>query len=125
MIYLDYSATTPVNREVLDSFNKASLDFLGNSNSVIYIRKQTLAPWYTYDYCILIIIIPQSSLVCFRHFFSSNFVFFLYFAKISTRISFPIFSFSLYSIYDWYSVFLLYLKAPFPSFPPWKEHVLQ
>lgn len=34
MIYLDYSATTPVNREVLDSFNKASIDFLGNSNSL-------------------------------------------------------------------------------------------
>lgn len=34
MIYLDYSATTPVNKEVLDSFNKASLDFFGNSNSL-------------------------------------------------------------------------------------------
>ena len=34
MIYLDYSATTPVNRKVLDSFNKASIDFLGNSNSL-------------------------------------------------------------------------------------------
>lgn len=34
MIYLDYSATTPVNKEVLDSFNKVCLDFLGNSNSL-------------------------------------------------------------------------------------------
>ncbi len=34
MIYLDYSATTPVNKEVLDSFNKVSLDFVGNSNSL-------------------------------------------------------------------------------------------
>jgi len=34
MVYLDYSATTPVNREVLESFNKASLEFLGNSNSL-------------------------------------------------------------------------------------------
>ena len=34
MIYLDYSATTPVNREVLESFNKANLDFLGNTNSL-------------------------------------------------------------------------------------------
>ena len=34
MIYLDYSATTPVNKEVLESFNKASLDFVGNSNSL-------------------------------------------------------------------------------------------
>lgn len=34
MIYLDYSATTPVNKEVLDSFNKVSLGFIGNSNSL-------------------------------------------------------------------------------------------
>ena len=34
MIYLDYSATTPVNKEVLDSFNKACLDFTGNPNSL-------------------------------------------------------------------------------------------
>lgn len=34
MIYLDYSATTPVNKEVLDTFNKASLDFIGNPNSL-------------------------------------------------------------------------------------------
>jgi len=34
MIYLDYSATTPVNVEVLESFNKATLDFIGNTNSL-------------------------------------------------------------------------------------------
>ena len=34
MIYLDYSATTPVNEEVLDSFNKACLEFPGNANSL-------------------------------------------------------------------------------------------
>ncbi|MBE6138556.1 MAG: cysteine desulfurase [Firmicutes bacterium] len=34
MIYLDYSATTPVNKEVLDTFNKVSLDFVGNPNSL-------------------------------------------------------------------------------------------
>jgi len=34
MVYLDYSATTPVNKEVLDSFNKANLTFIGNSNSL-------------------------------------------------------------------------------------------
>ena len=33
MIYLDYSATTPVNSDVLDSFNKASL-ITGNANSL-------------------------------------------------------------------------------------------
>lgn len=34
MIYLDYSATTPVSIEVLDTFNKVSLDFIGNPNSL-------------------------------------------------------------------------------------------
>ena len=34
MIYLDYSATTPVNKEVLDSFNKVCLDYPGNANSL-------------------------------------------------------------------------------------------
>lgn len=33
MIYLDYSATTPVNSDVLETFNKVSTDFLGNANS--------------------------------------------------------------------------------------------
>ncbi len=34
MIYLDYSATTPVNDLVLDSFNKACKEYMGNPNSV-------------------------------------------------------------------------------------------
>lgn len=34
MIYLDYSATTPVNKEVLDTFNKVTNDFIGNANSL-------------------------------------------------------------------------------------------
>ncbi|MGM9834686.1 MAG: cysteine desulfurase family protein [Bacilli bacterium] len=34
MIYLDYSATTPVMYDVLDSYNKASRDYLGNVNSL-------------------------------------------------------------------------------------------
>lgn len=34
MIYLDYSATTPVNEEVLDTFLKASTNFIGNPNSL-------------------------------------------------------------------------------------------
>ncbi len=34
MTYLDYSATTPVNDEVLDSFNKACKNFPGNPNSL-------------------------------------------------------------------------------------------
>jgi len=34
MIYLDYSATTPVRSEVLDSFVKCSKEFVGNPNSI-------------------------------------------------------------------------------------------
>jgi len=34
MIYLDYSATTPVNKEVLESFSKACLEYIGNPNSL-------------------------------------------------------------------------------------------
>ncbi len=34
MIYLDYSATTPVNKEVLKSFDKVSLEYIGNPNSL-------------------------------------------------------------------------------------------
>ncbi len=34
MIYLDYSATTPVDEEVLNTFNKVCLEYPGNSNSL-------------------------------------------------------------------------------------------
>ena len=34
MIYLDYSATTPVDRRVLDTFNKVCMEYPGNSNSL-------------------------------------------------------------------------------------------
>lgn len=34
MIYLDYSATTPIMYDVLDSYNKASRDYMGNVNSL-------------------------------------------------------------------------------------------
>jgi len=34
MIYLDYSATTPVNDDVLDTFNKVTKKFIGNPNSL-------------------------------------------------------------------------------------------
>ncbi len=37
MIYLDYSATTPTNKEVADSFYKACLDYPGNPNSMHYL----------------------------------------------------------------------------------------
>ena len=34
MIYLDYSATTPVLESVLDSYVKVTRDFIGNANSI-------------------------------------------------------------------------------------------
>ena len=34
MIYLDYSATTPIGFEVLDTYNKTSKDLFGNPNSL-------------------------------------------------------------------------------------------
>ena len=34
MIYLDYSATTPVNDSVLDSYVKTTLEYIGNANSI-------------------------------------------------------------------------------------------
>lgn len=34
MIYLDYSATTPVDKRVLSTFNKVCIDYPGNSNSL-------------------------------------------------------------------------------------------
>lgn len=34
MVYLDYSATTPVLPEVLDSYNKVTVEYFGNSNSL-------------------------------------------------------------------------------------------
>ena len=34
MIYLDYSATTPVDERVLDSYNKVTREYIGNANSI-------------------------------------------------------------------------------------------
>ena len=34
MIYLDYSATTPVSYEVLDTISKVTKEFVGNANSI-------------------------------------------------------------------------------------------
>lgn len=34
IIYLDYAATTPVNKEVLDKYYKDNLELIGNSNSI-------------------------------------------------------------------------------------------
>ena len=41
MIYLDYSATTPVNSLVLDSFNKVCLKYIGNANSLHKIGRES------------------------------------------------------------------------------------
>ena len=39
MIYLDYSATTPVNDEVLESFSNACKKYIGNPNSLHKLKK--------------------------------------------------------------------------------------
>ncbi len=41
MIYLDYSATTPVSYDVLDSYNKATREFIGNPNSIHSLGKKS------------------------------------------------------------------------------------
>ena len=41
MVYLDYSATTPVNKEVLNSFNKVCLEYIGNANSLHKLGKES------------------------------------------------------------------------------------
>ena len=40
MIYLDYSATTPVNEEVLNTFNKVCRNYIGNPNSLHQLGKE-------------------------------------------------------------------------------------
>ena len=37
MIYLDYSATTPVDERVLDSYLKVTRDYIGNANSIHFL----------------------------------------------------------------------------------------
>ena len=34
MVYLDYSATTPIDKRVLDSYDRVSLEYIGNPNSL-------------------------------------------------------------------------------------------
>ncbi len=34
MVYLDYSATTPIDKRVLESFDRVSLEYIGNANSL-------------------------------------------------------------------------------------------
>lgn len=41
MIYLDYSATTPVDSSVMDSFVKCSMEYPGNANSLHYLGMQS------------------------------------------------------------------------------------
>ncbi len=44
MIYLDYSATTPVSYDVLESYIRATKDFIGNPNSLhaLGVKSKTL-----------------------------------------------------------------------------------
>lgn len=42
MIYLDYSATTPLNKDVLDSYIKVSKEYIGNPNSLHSLGEKSL-----------------------------------------------------------------------------------
>ena len=44
MIYLDYSATTPVSYDVLETYNTVTKDFIGNANSLhsLGVKSRTL-----------------------------------------------------------------------------------
>lgn len=61
MIYLDYSATTPVMYDVLDSYNKASHDYLGNVNSLhgLGVKSRTLLNSATKQICELFSILEK------------------------------------------------------------------
>lgn len=61
MIYLDYSATTPVMYDVLDSYNKASHDYLGNVNSLhgLGVKSKTLLNSATKQICELFSILEK------------------------------------------------------------------
>ena len=51
MIYLDYSATTPVDKRVLDTFNKVCLEYPGNTNSLhsLGVKSHELADYATLE----------------------------------------------------------------------------
>lgn len=51
MIYLDYSATTPVDKRVLDTFNKVCLEYPGNTNSLhsLGVKSLELADYATLE----------------------------------------------------------------------------
>ena len=53
MIYLDYSATTPVTYDVLESYNKATRDYMGNANSIhaLGVKSQVLLNSATRQIC--------------------------------------------------------------------------
>ena len=61
MIYLDYNATTPVDKRVLDTFNKVCIEYPGNSNSLhsLGIKSKQLADYATEKIADLLKISPK------------------------------------------------------------------
>ena len=61
MIYLDYNATTPVDKRVLDVFNSVSLDYPGNSNSLhsLGIKSKELEEYATNKIAKLLAVNPK------------------------------------------------------------------
>ena len=61
MIYLDYNATTPVDKRVLDTFNKVCIEYPGNSNSLhsLGIKSKQLEDYATEKIADLLKISPK------------------------------------------------------------------
>lgn len=61
MIYLDYSATTPVDKKVLETFNKVCINYPGNSNSLHFlgIKSKELEDYATEKIASMLKIKPQ------------------------------------------------------------------
>lgn len=61
MVYLDYSATTPVLYDVLESYNKATKDYIGNVNSLhsLGIKSKELYHSATKQICDLLHVMPS------------------------------------------------------------------
>ena len=61
MIYLDYNATTPVDKKVLETFNKVCINYPGNSNSLhkLGIKSKELEDYATEKIAQMLNIKPQ------------------------------------------------------------------
>ena len=73
MVYLDYSATTPVNEEVLDTYVKVCKDYIGNPNSLhkLGVEASNLIDESTNQIASLLNVKP-SEIIAYQMFFTIN-----------------------------------------------------